>query len=88
MRGPDVTERTCSSPGCENPLMAMDLCLAHWADWARENCVDVSEERRTCERDGCKKPHYAKGLCRLHWQRDYYRSKRSGGVQGLSLIHI
>jgi HNH endonuclease len=70
-----MTQRQCSSPGCERLVLALDLCSMHY-ERQRKNADMLAPRRgtgtkRRCSIPGCGKPYVALGFCRMHYFRHY-----------------
>ncbi len=55
----------CLYPGCDNPVVALDLCRPHYA---RRRALSAPP----CEKDDCERPSTREGLCSHHY---YQRAK-------------
>lgn len=57
-----MSDRTCTSNGCDRPTIARELCGLHYGRWR-------ISQNPTCSIDTCSKPVTAIGLCNAHYTR-------------------
>lgn len=64
----------CSVKDCTKPVLARELCQAHYALQRRTGSLEKTRVRSDCQLNDCTKPHLSKGYCSTH----YYKWKRHG----------
>lgn len=66
----------CSVPNCTNEEVAKGLCMKHYKQSRRNNCINIEEKPAHCTHPGCKQAVFSKGLCREHYNKMYYKTRR------------
>ena len=73
-----MTDRTCRTPECGNPVLAREMCRRHYMKWRDENPDLVRRNIKRvgpCTVDGCENPRSARGLCLRHYNQLAYSAK-------------
>lgn len=72
----NYTPRLCYVLSCNRPVVAKELCHAHYERDKKGLPMDIPigdraafYEARQCSVEGCDLPHAAVGYCRTHWAR-------------------
>lgn len=65
----------CNIPGCSAEAVARGLCMRHYKQSRRNNCINIKEKPVVCQYPGCSGVVYSKGLCRKHYNQDYYKRR-------------